>query len=343
MANRLLLTALGLIYATAAVWLVHNRAETYRQSLRDHRRSEPIASSVNTPAPEEPKAPEPAPAPRDEPKPPVVEQKTLVAETPAVPTVVPQPKPSGDDPAAKLDPLVIAGIADLSAADEAQLGRLLHELILTNHPADADSPFEKKVVEAARPLFDLRDRKDIEITLTVLASDDVNAFSHLGGYIYVTRGLFNMAASEEEFRFVVGHELAHIEKKHARTLIDKATRAGKLAGIGTLQALYHQVAAGYTEAQEFEADDWVIDRMLQLDQTKRECLAYLRKLVGLSENQGFRNGGRLPKSDINAAVQDVDNHIRSQPAAWKRLSRLEDWFKARESRDGSSSRPATGR
>ena len=177
----------------------------------------------------------------------------------------------------------------------------------------------------------------------MLASDEVNAFSHLGGYIYVTRGLFNMAASEEEFRFIAGHELAHIEKKHARILIDEATRAGKLAEIGTLPALYHQIAAGYTEAQEFEADDWVIDRMLRLDQTKRECLAYLRKLVGLSENQGFRNGRRLPKSDINAPVQDVDNHIRSQPAAWKRLSRLEDWFKARESRDGATSRPVTGR
>lgn len=343
MANRLLLTALGLIYATAAVWLVHNRAESYRQSLRDRRGGEPLASSVNTPAPAEPKTPESAPAPSDEPKPPVVEQKTLVAQEPVAPTVVPQPKPQIEDSPPKLEPLVIAGIADLSAADEAQLGRLLHELILTNHPADEDSPFARKVLEAARPLFDLRDRKDVEITLTVLASDDVNAFSHLGGYIYVTRGLFNMAASEEEFRFVAGHELAHIERKHARTLIDKATRAGKLAGIGTLQALYHQIAAGYTEAQEFEADDWVIDRMLRLDQTKRECLAYLRKLVGLSENQGFRNGRRLPKSDINAPVQDVDNHIRSQPAAWTRLSRLEDWFKAKESRDGAPSRPATGR
>ena len=144
MANRLLLTALGLIYAMAAVWLVHNRAESYRRSLRDRRGGEPIASSANIPAPDEPKAPESAPPPSDEPKPAVVEPKTLVAQTPPAPTVVPRPKPREDDPPAKLAPLVIAGIADLSAADEAQLGRLLHELILTNHPADDDSPFAER-------------------------------------------------------------------------------------------------------------------------------------------------------------------------------------------------------
>src|SRR5438874_576745 len=82
-------------------------------------------------------------------------------------------------------------------------------------------------VSATRPIVDLRDRKDIAVTITVLDSKEVNAFSHLGGYIYVTRGLFNLAATEEEFRFVVGHELAHVDRRHAQALVAEAEREGK--------------------------------------------------------------------------------------------------------------------
>lgn len=218
---------------------------------------------------------------------------------------------------------MVDGLNELPAAEEARLGNLLHLLILANHGADENSPFQRAVTAATRPIVDLRSRKDVDVTITVLDSNEVNAFSHLGGYVYVTRGLFNLAATEEEFQFVVGHELAHLEMKHAQALVAEATRAGRLAGVGTLPALYHQIAEGYTVAQENAADDWVLERMLRLGHTKRECLAFIRKFEKLSDQQGFRNGRKEPRTPLGAPVQDVDNHYRSLPAAWERLTRLE--------------------
>ena len=41
----------------------------------------------------------------------------------------------------------------------------------------------------------------------------VNAFSTPGGYIYVSRGLFDLIGEDEDYalRFAVGHEIAHVD------------------------------------------------------------------------------------------------------------------------------------
>lgn len=320
MTRPLVLSAVGLLYAAGAVWVVRGQAGSYRRALAVRRGAGAVATARPVPAPvRAPAAPTPTRAtpPDEAPRP--------AAEVARVAT--PAPTPKGEEAADRLPPLIVAGVEALPPDQEARLGRMLHELILTNHPADDDSPFARKALDAARPLLDLRDRKEVDVTLTVLDSDEVNAFSHLGGFLYVTRGLFHLAATDEEFRFVLGHELAHVDRRHGQALVAEATRAGKVDRVGTLQALYHQIAAGYTEGQENEADDWVIDRMVRLDHTKRECLMFARKLVGLSEERGFRNGRKTPKSEPAAPVQDVGNHFRSQPAAWARLARLEGRFK----------------
>jgi predicted Zn-dependent protease len=219
--------------------------------------------------------------------------------------------------------LVIPSLVNLSTGEEAKVGKLLYMMILANHGSDEDGPYQRAVVAAARPVVEARKRKDVEITITVLDSNDVNAFSHLGGYIYLTRGLFNLAATDEEFRFVVAHELAHIDAKDALVLADEAARRGVRGGVGALQSLYHQIALGYTEAMELRADDRAIDELRRLDHTKLDFLRFLRKLQRVSEEQGYRNGEKAPKSTLADSTQDVANHIKSQPAAWKRLSRQE--------------------
>ena len=61
--------------------------------------------------------------------------------------------------------------------------------------------------------------------------------------------------------------------------------------------------------------------MVKLDHTPRECLMYLRKLKLLSEDHKFGEGRKPPKTDASATIQDIDNHIRAAPAAWKRVER----------------------
>jgi hypothetical protein len=342
------LAVIGVGFVAAAAWVVHAEGEAYRHALRQRRALAAARRIVPKLAPTSIRAPEPEPARTPRPEPP-----TQTAARPTAPAV--REAPRAPAPAAKPDrtpqtvaeiklpALFVPDVANLPTAEEARLGKLLYMLILANHGADEDSPYQRAIVAATRPIVDLRDRQELEITITVLDSNEVNAFSHLGGYIYVTRGLFNLAATEEEFRFVVGHELAHVDRKHAQSLVDEAARRGRLDGVGTLQALYHQIAAGYTEAQEYEADDWVVARMLGLDHTKLDCLRFLRKLVKYSEDHEFRGGSKPPKAGPGDTVQDVDNHVRSQPAAWKRLARLDERLKRAEAPPAETPRAAVPR
>jgi predicted Zn-dependent protease len=157
--------------------------------------------------------------------------------------------------------------------------------------------------------------------ITILESDEAFAFSHPGGYVYLSTALFALCASEEELRFVIAHEMGHLELKHALKRLE--TEKARMAGLSTVQQLYDLIATGYTPAQEYEADAWALRLLLKLDMTRRECLAFLRRFQGYSESHDFANGRKKPKSGVAERTQEIENHYRSHPATWDRLDRLE--------------------
>jgi Zn-dependent protease with chaperone function len=209
-------------------------------------------------------------------------------------------------------------------AMEIALGRDLHDVIVDlNPPLEDESVL--RVMETAEPLKRLASRKDIPYSFTVLDTDAVNAFSHPGGYIYVTRGLLTLIAKDESYalEFVLAHEMAHLELRHAiKALQDPGMRKPPLGALGTIQKLYGVIIpSAYPDAQEFEADAWAFNRLKgRLDRTNRECLAFLTKLVGYAATHGFTTGRAKPKPGYSL----IDNHFPAHPAAFTRLQRLKD-------------------
>lgn len=220
----------------------------------------------------------------------------------------------------------------LSLEDELRLGAELHDLIVQLNPTVDDSPDLRRIEEAAEPLKKHLLRKDLNYTFTVLDSDSVNAFSHPGGYVYVTRALFDLISEDEDYalQFAIGHEIAHVDLQHAiKCLKDKGL--AKLE-MGTLQKLYLIIIPfGYlidekaNIDQEIEADDWICGRMQRLGHTRREILSFLQKLEGYSKKNGFYNGRVKPQP--GAAGSPVENHYRSQTATWRRLKHLKELVK----------------
>lgn len=56
----------------------------------------------------------------------------------------------------------------------------------------------------------------------VLKSNDVNAFSLPGGYVYVYEGLVKYVESDDELAAVLGHEISHAAFRHVETLTHKS-------------------------------------------------------------------------------------------------------------------------
>lgn len=100
--------------------------------------------------------------------------------------------------------------------------------------------------------------------LDVLLSPEVNAFALPGGFIFITRPLAELLASDEhEWAFVIGHEMAHIVRGHAvdRILNDSALKMASRLSIASRAMRSKAVRIGldlmtkaYSQEQELEAD-----------------------------------------------------------------------------------------
>jgi hypothetical protein len=213
----------------------------------------------------------------------------------------------------------------LTTADELRLGGELQALILHFNPPEKGGGYLKRVYETAAPLLATLDRKDIEYKFTMLDSDAICAFSHPGGYIYVCRGMFQLIGEDDEtaLEFALGHEIAHVELKHALTCLnDPGVKKLEMGGspTGTLTRYYLLIAPlAYPDKQEFEADRWVYWRLKRLNRSRYEILSFLRKMEGYAKRNDFEDGRKpIP------GVSPVENHYRAHTATWMRLQKLQE-------------------
>ena len=69
--------------------------------------------------------------------------------------------------------------------------------------------------EIFRRLVQVTKRTEIEYTLTILNTQEINAFALPGGYIFITRGLMKAIRNDEsQVAAVLGPEIAPVECKH---------------------------------------------------------------------------------------------------------------------------------
>jgi len=67
----------------------------------------------------------------------------------------------------------------------------------------------------------------------VLDTEDINAFAAPGGYIFVTKGLYRLLDNEAELAGVLGHEIAHVTRKHHLKVLKQSSlisALGQVAG-----------------------------------------------------------------------------------------------------------------
>ena len=63
--------------------------------------------------------------------------------------------------------------------------------------------------------------KKFRYKFTILDTPVVNAFSIPGGFVYITRGILAYINNEAQLAAVLGHELGHINARHAANMISK--------------------------------------------------------------------------------------------------------------------------
>ena len=153
----------------------------------------------------------------------------------------------------------------LEEKDEIAVGREIAGRTLGAAPLVADAELQAYVNRVGRWVASQTERPDLPWHFGVIDSPAINAFAAPGGYVLVTRGLYEILDSEAQLAGVLGHEIGHIVKRHHVTVMQKSAVVS--AGAQLAQARDRSVlvsnligtgaevfARGLDKSAEFEAD-----------------------------------------------------------------------------------------
>ncbi len=137
---------------------------------------------------------------------------------------------------------VVKGVAGIGPEEERVIGQSVAvEIVGSYGGLVRDEAVNRRVNLVGRTLAACSDRPGLEWRFGVLASDDVNAFSAPGGYVFITRGLYRMAGNDDDMLAgILAHEIEHVCEKHALSIV---ARGEFLSGASDLAKNYDSHAA----------------------------------------------------------------------------------------------------
>lgn len=169
----------------------------------------------------------------------------------------------------KIDPtqLGFALFGDYSLEEEVRIGRQIAGNLLGAVPLVRDDALQRYVNLVGRWVAQQSGRNEVTWRFGVIDSDAINAFAAPGGYVFVTKGLYRMLDNEAELAGVLGHEIAHVTKKHHLKVLKQSTLIGALGQAASRKAQGSDpavqnligngaeiMARGLDKSAEFEAD-----------------------------------------------------------------------------------------
>ncbi|WP_292779825.1 M48 family metalloprotease [Methylophilus sp. UBA6697] len=145
----------------------------------------------------------------------VNEQLGTTNKTEAAATTTSQSTPSAQDKLANIN------WKNPSREDEIAVGRNVTGTILGAAPLVNDAQLQQYVNKVGRWVASQSERADLPWHFGVIESTDVNAFAAPGGYVLITKGLYQRLSSEAQLAGVLGHEIAHVVQKHHLKVMQK--------------------------------------------------------------------------------------------------------------------------
>ncbi|MCW7540558.1 M48 family metallopeptidase [Aquabacterium sp. A7-Y] len=183
-------------------------------------------------------------------------------------------------------------------------------------------PSDKYAKRLAALTSGIGDEKGLKLNYKVYLTEEVNAFAMADGTIRVFSGLME-AMTDDEVRYVIGHEIGHVQRGHSRkrmqtALATSATQqaavssGGKVATIAQseLGSLMTQVVrAQHSQGNEKEADDYALDFMKRYKYDRMAAVQALEKL-----DKMFGGGAKTDWLSTHPAPKERADRLRAQLA-----------------------------
>jgi len=162
--------------------------------------------------------------------------------------------------------------------------------------APAGSPYATRLTALTGGLTE---DAGVKLNFKCYTTKEVNAFAMADGTIRLYSGLMDMM-TDDELRYVVGHEMGHIKSGHTKKRMQTAlaasaaqkgvaasnTKAAVLADSQVGDLIVQVVRAQHSQGNEREADDYAMQFMSKRKYDRKACVTALEKLVKLSGGGG---------------------------------------------------------
>lgn len=214
-----------------------------------------------------------------------------------------------------------AGAARLSDDEIRANGRRMAEQMDAKAPvAPATSPYARRL---AALTASCREDGGLPLNYKVYLVRDVNAFALPDGSIRFFGGLMDLM-TDDEIRYVIGHEIGHVQAGHSRKRMQTAMgtaaaqqalaatggRAGALAESDLGELFVKVVRAQHSQANENEADDFAMRFLSQRGHDRKAAVTALEKLDALGGG-----GGGTAWLSTHPAPRDRAERMRRQAQA----------------------------
>jgi predicted Zn-dependent protease len=127
---------------------------------------------------------------------------------------------------------VLKGVNGIGLQEEETIGNSVAVQIVSRYGGLVRDPeITSRVNLIGKSLARYCERPELNFHFGVLNSPTVNAFSAPGGYVFITRGLYDMMQNDDQLAGVLGHEIEHVAKKHALKIIARGEFLQGVAGL----------------------------------------------------------------------------------------------------------------
>lgn len=211
---------------------------------------------------------------------------------------------------------------------EVKLGRSLAARLLKRYNIVRDLELTRYLNSIATKLGSVSSRKDLEFRVGVIESNEINAFSCPGGYLFLTTGTLKKIQTEAELAGIIAHEMGHVilfhngEFKQSNLFVDVLSSLLSPPGsevVNTAMA----TAIGEMEKQFFETGR---DAKVELEADEAA--------VGLVSQVGYSPIGLSSYLNTMSRAEGTDTLKKTHPETSMRIAKLV-YIEASVSTDGT--------
>jgi len=183
----------------------------------------------------------------------------------------------------------------IGSGTEVSMGKQAEAEVLAGSKLLADTAWQGYLSRVGRSLSQFSERRDVEYRFSVLESSEINAFALPGGPLFIYTGLLKLMEDESELAAVLGHEIGHVDGRHAVRQMQPVVGISAIEALAfgdkspaarqALNLVLGLALTGYSRSYELEADQFGLIYMSRAGYDPNGTVRMFGKLAGMQKGE----------------------------------------------------------